>query len=107
MSGTLDFIDRVALQGPRNLWEAVALLAHLQEQEGIAVQAGDVGALARLRKGQAVGWAYLRTFAVELVRAGEAPEDMVERLQERLQIRGECEREVAAAVAGRKYRLAA
>jgi hypothetical protein len=116
MASTLDFLDRTSRHGPHSLWEAVGLRVYLQEQESIAVADGktarliylaalaarlvdrpaqaarrvDLAAgaaqLVDLRAQQAVAWAFIRTFAEELIRRGEAPADMVERLRQSLRI---------------------
>lgn len=87
---TSDFMDRATRPGPRSLWEAVGLLVYLREQETIALRdetialrdqtialrPPDVGKAAQmgdLRRQQAVAWAYIRTFAEELIRRGEPP----------------------------------
>jgi hypothetical protein len=72
------------------------LLVYLQEQERIA--AGETARVAELRGRQAVAWAYVRSFAEELVRRGEAPEDLVERLRESMRI------QQAVAAAGAEVR---
>jgi hypothetical protein len=90
-------------EGPRNLWEAAGALAQIQEQQGLAIRAGDIPRLNRLLSEQAVAWDRVRGCAEQLIARGEAPEGMVERLRESLRIHQDRERELEIA----KDRLAA
>jgi hypothetical protein len=83
--------------GPGNLWEAVAMLSRVQEQQAVALREGDRMRLRRLLSEQAVAWAFVRGFAEQLVERGEAPQGMVERLRRALKIREERETELREA----------
>ena len=77
----------LATAGPRSLWEAVAILSRVQEQQGSALREANRAELRRLRSEQAVAWGFVRGFAEHLVARGEAPAGMVERLRRALRLR--------------------
>lgn len=71
---------------PTSLWEAVALLARIQDELAAALREQDLAALRHLRSDQAVAWAFIRGFAEQLVARGEAPPGMVQRLRRALRL---------------------
>lgn len=93
------FSDKANLgsAGPGSLWEAVAMLSRVQEQQAVALREDDRAGLRRLLSEQAVAWAFVRGFAEQLVARGEAPLGMVERLRRALRIREEREAELREA----------
>ena len=90
------FTDKAQLGavGPGSLWEAVAMLSRVQEQQAIALREGDKPRIRRLLSEQAIAWAFVRGFAEQLIQRGEAPVGMVERLRRALKIREERETEL-------------
>jgi exoribonuclease II len=72
------------------------LLACLQEQQARAVEEGDRRRLNRVVSLQTLAWAYVRTFAEQLVQRGEAPADLAERLRRSLRIAPAQDRQLQA-----------
>ena len=97
MPGLNDFADRLASAGPRSFWEAVGTLSRIQDEQAIAIRAGDLGKLNRLLSEQAIAWAHARAFVLELVARGEAPLGMVERLRQITQVHKDREGELLEA----------
>ena len=97
MPATTNRLDGSAFREPRNLWEAMGALAQIREQQSFAARAEDRAQVERLRSLQSVTWAYIKTFAAQLVERGEAPPDMVERLRNSLEIHPARERELSTA----------
>jgi hypothetical protein len=89
----------LAAAGPTSLWEAVAMLSRVQEQQATALREGDQLRLRHLYSEQALAWAFVRGFAQQLIERGEAPPGMVERLRSALKIRERREVELRAASA--------
>ena len=101
--------NRAATQ-PRSLWEAVTMLARVQEEQEIAARLGEVSRGAALDHEQALAWAYLRGFAENLVARGEAPPGMVARLRTALKLEGSAAEflgEIGFAAAGEELAEAA
>ncbi len=96
-------LKRLAFREPRDLWEAVGMLAQIREQQLFAARAGDQAQVDRLHSLQAIVWAHIKTFATRLVDRGEAPGDMVDRLRATLQIHPARDQELHTA----RQRLAA
>lgn len=78
--------DGPAFQEPRTLWEAMGRLAQVREQHDFARRTGDHKRLAELAALHLLLWARVRAFVAPLVERGEAPPEMVERLQASLQV---------------------
>jgi hypothetical protein len=94
-------VDRAALEaarpvdlaGMRAAWlvevatmKAARLLARAARAARLIARGAEKVQLVELRTQQAVAWAYIKTFAEELVRRGEAPADFVERLRVSMRI---------------------
>ena len=101
--------DIPAAIGPRSLWEAVTMLSRIQDQQEVAIKERDLARMNRLLSEQAVAWSYVRGFAEQLVRRGEAPPGMARRLRTVLKIHERREVELAEALArlGEKLQSAA
>lgn len=82
---------------PQTLWEAVGQLAEIQTQEKIALDNGDIGLFQRLLEQQAQAWQVVCTHAAELIATRRVPEDMIQRLQQRLNIHRDHERRLQQA----------
>ncbi len=82
---------------PQTLWEAVGQLAEIQTQEEIALDNGDIVLFQRLLEQQAQAWEVVYNQARELMATGKAPEDMIERLQQRLNVHRDHERQLQQA----------
>ena len=72
--------DRRRNPRPGNIWEAVTTLRRLEQEREIARRQGEAQRDQELRREQAGVWQFVRGFAEELVRRGEAPERLVKRL---------------------------
>lgn len=81
--------SRRSEQGPRNLWEAMALLADLQHEQALALRAKDLQALNRLVQRRRQAWAYVQLCAERLAQRKEAPADLPERLRRSLRVGGD------------------
>ncbi len=68
-------------QNPRNLWEAVALLADLQHERAQAMRENDRRRLAWLARRRLQAWGYVRLCAERLAQRGEAPDDFPDHLR--------------------------
>ncbi len=71
---------------PQTLWEAIGEIVEIRTQQEIAPNKSDVGLFHRLREQQAQALLVVYAEAGELIATGQAPQDMIERLQRRLNI---------------------
>ena len=92
-----DLADNFARIGPHSLWEAMALLGHIQDEQERVTRQGDLGRLNRLLSEQAVAWSYVKAFALGMIERNEAPPDLVDRLRTVLQVHPHREQEVEQA----------
>ncbi len=92
-------------RAPQTLWEAVGQLSEIQTQEKIALDNGDIGLFQRLLEQQAQAWQVVCTHAAELIATRKVPEDMIQRLQQRLNIHRDHERRLREAKEEIRHKL--
>lgn len=83
--------------GPKSLWEAVGRLSRVHDEQEKAIRDHDMHQFNHLLSEQAVAWAYVKTFVLQLIQQGKAPEDVVERLRKVLDVQKQREQELEEA----------
>ncbi len=88
------------------LWEAMGELHTIQTQEKIALDKGDIDLFRQLLKQQARAWNVVYLQASRLINRGEAPPDMIRRLEKILDIHHDHEQRIRQANAAIRRKLA-
>jgi hypothetical protein len=83
---------------PKTLWEAVTTIARVRDQYDLAAKRRDLARLKHLRGEQTLAWSYVRDFAGRLEAKGQAPEGLVARLRDKLQIDPQREQDLDEAI---------
>jgi len=80
-------------------------LHEIQTQEKIALDKGDIELFRQLLEQQAEAWKIVYLQASRLISSGEAPADMIERLEKTLNIHHDHEQRICQANAAIRHQL--